>query len=134
MRRSGVPIVAAAVLIAPLTANVATATTPPPVTVLKSAGRLAGKIFISPYGSSATYANGPEIIDGTGRVIWFKAVPAGQEAADFRVQTLYGKPVLTWWQGTGLGSPDADGVDYIYDQHYKKIGEVRAKNGYTTDG
>jgi hypothetical protein len=104
------------------------------VQVLKSAGRLDGKIFISPYGSGSSYANGPEIVDGTGRVVWFQAVPVGQEAADFRAQTLYGKPVLTWWQGTGLGAPEADGVDYIYDEHYKKIGEIRAKNGYSTDG
>jgi hypothetical protein len=31
-------------------------------------------------------------------------VPTGDEASDFRTQTYDGKPVLTWWQGTGLGA------------------------------
>ncbi|MDT4919351.1 MAG: hypothetical protein QOI15_253 [Pseudonocardiales bacterium] len=109
---------------------------PPPLSILTSSGHAAGHdgaIFVSPFGRSDTYANGAEILDASGKVIWFHPVPAGQEAADFRTQTYRGKPVLTWWQGTGLGGL-ASGVDYIYDRHYRQIAEVHAGNGYTADG
>ena len=111
-------------------------TTPiaPPVTVLTGAASQAdGDIFISPFGDQSTYANGPEILSNTGKVIWFHAVPAGQEASDFRAQRYQGRPVLTWWQGTGLGGLAA-GTDYIYNDHYHQIAEVQAGNGYSADG
>jgi hypothetical protein len=112
----------------------AATTQPPPVTVLTSIADRGGDIFISPFGDPGTYANGPEILSPDGKkVIWFHAVPAGQEAADFRTQVLDGKPVLTWWQGTGLGGL-ASGVDYIYNDHYQQIAEVKAGNGYSADG
>jgi hypothetical protein len=109
-------------------------TAPPPVTILTgSASRADGDIFISPYGDQSTYANGPEILSSSGKVLWFHAVPAGEEASDFRAQTYDGKPVLTWWQGTGLGGLSA-GTDYIYNDHYKQIATVQAGNGYSADG
>ncbi len=109
-------------------------TAPPPVTVLTgSASKADGDIFISPFGDQKTYASGPEILDHEGNVVWFHAVPAGQEAADFRTQTYDGRRVLTWWQGTGLGGLSS-GADYIYNDHYQQIAEVQAGNGYTTDG
>jgi hypothetical protein len=109
-------------------------TAPPPVTVLTgSASRGDGDIFISPYGDQTTYANGPEILSRTGKVVWFHPVPAGEEASDFRTQTYAGQPVLTWWQGTGLGGLSA-GTDYIYNDHYRQIAAVQAGNGYSADG
>jgi hypothetical protein len=111
-----------------------TPTTPPPVSILKSQGNLGnGDIFISPFGATGTYANGPEIIDQKGNVVWFQQVPAGQEASDFRTQTYRGQPVLTWWQGTGLGGL-ATGTDYIYNNHYQQIAAVNAGNGLSADG
>src|ERR1700751_2248840 len=72
-----------------------TPTGPPPVTVLtQGADNGNGDIFISPFGDTSTYENGPEIIDNQGNVIWFHPVPAGQEASDFRTQTYDGQPVL----------------------------------------
>ena len=44
----------------------------------------------------------------------------GKVAADFRVQTYHGKPVLTWWEGQ-LFVGDGDGVGQIYDSSYKRI-------------
>ena len=109
-------------------------TAPPPVTVVTpGADNHNGDIFISPYGDSTTYANGPEIIDNHGNVVWFHAVPAGQEAADFRTQLYRGHRVLTWWQGTGLGGL-AQGTDYIYNDHYQQIATVNAANGLSADG
>jgi hypothetical protein len=112
-----------------------TPTSPPPVTILTSSPFVAqgGDFFISPFGDSSTYANGPEIVDAQGNVVWFKAVPAGEEASDFRVQTYDGQPVLTWWQGTGLGGLSA-GTDYIYNEHFQQIAAVNAGNGLSADG
>jgi hypothetical protein len=112
-----------------------TPTSPPPVTILTSSPFVAqgGDFFISPFGDSSTYANGPEIVDAQGDVVWFKAVPAGEEASDFRVQTYDGQPVLTWWQGTGLGGLSA-GTDYIYNEHFQQIAAVNAGNGLSADG
>jgi len=113
----------------------ATPTSPPPLTILTSSPFLAqgGDYFISPFGDATTYANGPEIVNSQGDVVWFKAVPAGQEASDFRVQTYDGQPVLTFWQGTGLGGL-ASGTDYIYNDHYQQIATVSAGNGLSADG
>ncbi len=115
-------------------AAAATPSSPPPVSILTSNGDIGrGDIFISPFGDASTYANGPEILDGHGNVVWFQAVPAGEEASDFRAQTYLGQPVLTWWQGTGLGGL-ASGTDYIYNDHYQQIATVNAGNGLSADG
>jgi Arylsulfotransferase (ASST) len=108
---------------------------PPPVTVLTDKpGSGGGDIFVSPYGDATTYANGAEILSPDARqVVWFHAAPSGQEVADFREQTYQGKPVLTFWQGTGLGGLSS-GADYIYNSAYQKIATVKAGNGYSADG
>jgi hypothetical protein len=116
------------------TASAGAPTAPPPVTILTpEAGQADGDFFISPYGDQSTYGNGPEILSPGGKVLWFKPVPAGQEAADFRVQTYHGQRVLTWWQGTGLGGL-SQGTDYIYNDHYQQIAAVNAGNDYSADG
>src|SRR5882757_6395861 len=118
-----------------ISAGIATAdpTSPPPVTVLTHGNAGKGDFFVSPFSNQSTYANGPEILDQDGNVVWFKPVPQGQEASDFRTQTYKGKPVLTWWQGTGLGGL-AKGVDYIYNDKYQQIATVQAGNGLSADG
>ena len=118
-----------------ISAGIATAdpTSPPPVTVLTHGKVGNGDFFVSPFGAQTTYANGPEILDQNGNVVWFKPVPAGQEASDFRTQTYKGQQVLTWWQGTGLGGL-AKGTDYIYNDQYQPIATVNAGNGLSADG
>jgi hypothetical protein len=133
-----VTLVVGAALIALVGASAASAaasTSPPPVTILTSSPFVAqgGDFFISPFGDASTYANGPEIINSQGDVVWFKAVPAGEEASDFRVQTYDHQPVLTFWQGTGLGGLST-GTDYIYNDHYQQIATVNAGNGLSADG
>src|SRR3984957_4028806 len=109
-------------------------TAPPPVTILTAASDISrGDLFVTPTGDTTTYANGPEILDSHGNVVWFQAVPQGQTAADFRVQTYLGQPVLTWWQGTGLGGLSS-GTDYIYNDHFQQIAAVNAGNGLSADG
>jgi hypothetical protein len=136
-------VCAAAAIAAVLAVPAATVTTaaadgtlpPPPVTVTTdTAGSAGGDIFVSPFGQAATYGNGAEILSPDGQhVVWFHAAPAGQEISDFRTQTYRGRPVLTFWQGTGLGGL-AHGTDYIYDDHYRQIAAVHAGNGQSADG
>jgi hypothetical protein len=132
-------LVAAAAAEAPALAVTATPalaapTAPPPVTILGSAGHSSrDDLFITPTGDTTQYANGPEILDRRGNVVWFQPIPAAQTAADFRVQRYRGRPVLTWWQGTGLGGL-ASGTDYIYNDHYQPIATVNAGNGLSADG
>jgi hypothetical protein len=125
---------AAIALIGASAAVAATPTAPPPVSILTSSPFVGqgGDFFISPYGDQSTYANGPEIINSQGDVLWFKSVPTGDEASDFRVQSYQGQPVLTYWQGTGLGGL-ASGTDYILNDHYQQIATVNAGNGLSAD-
>ncbi|HEY0516772.1 MAG TPA: arylsulfotransferase family protein [Solirubrobacteraceae bacterium] len=135
LRSSLLAAVAVAAALAAVAADPALAApaSPPPVTILTH-GRVGhGDFFISPFGQQSTYANGPEILDQQGNVVWFQGVPAGQEAADFRTQSYRGQPVLTWWQGTGLGGV-AKGTDYIYDRHFQPLATVNAGNGLSADG
>jgi hypothetical protein len=110
--------------------------TPPAITVLRSArGTARGLIFIAPKTTpSPTTIQGPEIVDGLGRPVWFHAIADGDQAADFRVQRYRGEPVLTWWQGQSHTGPGhGEGVDYIADSRYHLVGTVRAGNGLAAD-
>ena len=113
----------------------ASPTSPPPLTVLSQTASLGNRdIFISPGPGSSSYASGPEIIDpSNGNVVWFDPAPAGVSTADFRTQTYRGKPVLTFWQGTGFGGLST-GTDYIYNDNYQPIATVKAGNGLSADG
>ena len=107
---------------------------PPPISILSPNGAVGdGDIFVTPTGDTSNYANGPEILDANGTIKWFHPIPQGQTAADFRTQTLRGRPVLTWWQGTGFGGLSS-GIDYIYNSHYREIAALKAGNGLNTDG
>jgi hypothetical protein len=140
LRRAAAAAVATAASAVPLglslapAASAATPTAPPPVTILSSSGQSgSGDVFVAPTGDTAQYANGPEILDRQGNVVWFHAIPAGQTAADFRAQRYHGRRVLTWWQGTGLGGL-AQGTDYIYNDRYQPIATVNAGDGLSADG
>ncbi len=115
-------------------AAVAAPVAAPPVTILTArANAVRGDIFITPTGGATQYANGPEILDRRGNVVWFHAIAAGLTAADFRAQSYRGQRVLTWWQGTGLGGLSS-GTDYIYNERYQPIATVNAGNGLSADG
>ena len=127
-------LAAGAALTAPAAAVAAAPTAPPPLTFLTPNGPQGrGDIFITPTGDPNTYANGPEILNRDGNVVWFHAIPQGLTAADFRTQSYRGQPVLTFWQGTGFGGLST-GTDYIYNDHYQQIASVNAGNGLSADG
>jgi Arylsulfotransferase (ASST) len=109
-------------------------TAPPPISILTSQPNFGHgqDFFITPTGDATTYAQGPEILDTHGNVVWFHAAPAGLAATDFRTQKLWGQNVLTFWQGTENGGV-GNGTDYIYNDHYQQIATVNAGNGLQAD-
>ena len=122
------------------TASAATTTKGPAPLIVTTGAAAHGHgsdIFVTPTDdtpqTAAAFSDGAEILSRSGQKLWFHAAPSGQEDADFRPQTLDGKPVLTFWQGRDLGGL-SDGTDDIYNAHYKKIAAVHAGDGLTTDG
>jgi hypothetical protein len=105
---------------------------PPSVAVTTNTGSQApGDLFLAPYAGPGQY--GPMILDGNGRLIWFKALPAGARAADLRVQQYEGQPVLTWWQDPLAAAGRHDAGVVIADSSYRDIAIVRGGNGYQPD-
>ncbi len=91
-----------------------------------------GDIFVAPQNGPAQ--TGPMILDPHGRLVWFAPYPVRTNTliTDFRVQMLFGAPVLTWWQGktgNGLGR----GVGVILNRSYQQIATVGAQNGLAMD-
>src|SRR5436190_16193935 len=104
---------------------------PPRLVVLHRSSRDApGYVFVAPKEGRGSQV-GPEIVDDKGRPVWFHRI--SYVATDFRVQRYHGNPVLTWWQGIGIGGGEP-GVDYIADSSYHVIATVRASNGLDADG
>lgn len=104
---------------------------PPTVTVSRGPSRAPGYVFLAPYAGPGQY--GPMILDGSGRLVWFKPIPTGERAADLRVQEYEGRPVLTWWQDPYISGGRRDGAVVIADTSYRTIRVVRAGNGYQPD-
>jgi hypothetical protein len=105
---------------------------PPTVTVTSHAAPTAtGDLFLAPYSGPGQY--GPMILDESGSLVWFKALPAGARAADFRVQSYEGKPVLTWWQDPLVANGSRAAGLVIADSSYRTVAVVRGGNGYQPD-
>ena len=110
-----------------------TALTPVPISILTSHPNLArGRIFVTPTNATPGSAQGPQIVDDAGRPIWFKQLPAGEAAFDFRVQEWRGEPVITWIESKGQFSTGPT-TDYIADRHYHVLATVNAGNGLIAD-
>jgi Arylsulfotransferase (ASST) len=101
------------------------------ITTHAQPGAAAGDLLLAPYQGKGT--PGPMIAEQDGTLVWFHPLPAGEESTNFQVQQLEGKPVLTWWQGRILKVGFGQGEDVIYNSSYKRIGSVRAGNGYEAD-
>ncbi|HEY5287581.1 MAG TPA: arylsulfotransferase family protein [Solirubrobacteraceae bacterium] len=105
---------------------------PPIVDVTTNTGSQApGDIFLAPYAGPGQY--GPMILDGSGKLVWFKPIPHGARAADLRVQEYEGRPVLTWWQDPLVSGGSQDAGVVIADAAYRDVAIVRAGNGYQPD-
>ena len=105
-------------------------------------------IFVAPYAASsnpgaAVGQTGPLIADATGNPIWYDPVSKNNspQVLGFRAQTLLGRPVLTWWQGTLVGSTSGklpagtalSGEYVIANQHYQIIRTIPAPQGVGLD-
>ncbi|MCL2768625.1 MAG: arylsulfotransferase family protein [Solirubrobacterales bacterium] len=91
----------------------------------------AGDVFAAPY--SGPGQSGPMIFNSAGKLVWFRPLPTGIEATNFRVQDWEGRPVLTWWQGYIPPQGFGEGEEVIADSSYRTLAHVRAGNGYQAD-
>lgn len=109
---------------------------PPPVEVTTPARGVApGYLFAAAKngpGEDHPAQDGPMILDGEGRLVWFRPVELEErDAMDFKVQTYGGEDVLTWWEGVHSGYGRGDYI--IFDDSYEEIKRLRAGNGYEGD-
>jgi hypothetical protein len=103
---------------------------PPAVSVsTNEPGHAPGLVFLAPKGGHGQ--DGVMIVNDEGQLVWFHPTK-GRIPADFRVQTYFGKPVLTWWEGRLYGG-DGDGVAKVFDSSYRQIATVHAGKGYKLD-
>lgn len=105
---------------------------PPLATVDASApGQAPGYVFAAPYAGVGQV--GPMIFDDTGNLVWFQPLPGGIEAANLKVQSYEGHPVLTWWQGYIPPQGFGQGEEVIANSSYQQIMKFRAGNGLPAD-
>jgi hypothetical protein len=101
------------------------------ITTPAKQGAAPGDLFMAPYQGKGTA--GPMIVDQSGNLIWFHAVAKDDSATNFKVQEYDGKPVLVFWQGRILEVGFGQGEYLLYNNEYRRIGEIRAGNGYLAD-
>ena len=101
------------------------------ITTPARAGAAPGDLFLAPYQGEGSA--GPMIAEQNGQLVWFHALPGGDDASNFQVQQYEGKPVLTWWQGRILEVGFGQGEDEIYNTSYQHVATIRAGNGYHAD-
>jgi hypothetical protein len=89
-----------------------------------------GLVFVAP--RRGIGMDGLELLDGNAQLVWFRPLPKGVGATDFRPETYHGRPVLTWWEGKSSGG-HGYGVGRIFDTSYRPVATVHAGNGYQAD-
>ena len=106
---------------------------PPTVTIDQAAGSgvAPGYLFATPALGPGQY--GPMIFDSSGKLIWFRPLPGGEDAADLQTQVFHSKNDLTWWQGRTLALGYGLGEDVIANANYKTVAVVKAGNGLQAD-
>lgn len=105
---------------------------PPVIAVTtRTPSAVAEYVFSAPY--SGPGPAGPMIFDEAGNLVWFDPVPGNKAASNLQVQQLNGQPVLTWWQGYIPPQGFGEGEEIIMNSSYRRIGRVRAGNGYKAD-
>ena len=78
-----------------------------------------------------TGQSGPLILDHNLQPVWFNPIGLNALAANLKVQTYHGKPVLSWWQGTVSPSGvTTAGEDVVVDQHYRHVATLKGADGW----
>jgi hypothetical protein len=104
---------------------------PPNIVVRTRTGAVArDDLLVAP--KAGRGQNGVQIADYRGRTIYFRHIPTGSSAYDFRVQRYRGEPAITWWQGRILGGK-GQGYGVILNSAYHLVSYVKAGNGYSMD-
>jgi hypothetical protein len=103
---------------------------PPEVAVERGQAAGPGFIFVAP--KNGPGPGGPMILDRRGGLVWFKHLPKGIQAFDFKPQRYRGRPVLTWWEGHSAKGNGA-GVDVIADASYRVIARLPMPAGSLAD-
>jgi hypothetical protein len=115
---------------------------PPPITVVTPAQQTApGFIYLTPFDIGATTTTlasipasksrvGPLIVDSSGEPVWYLPL-ADETAMGLRIQQFRGKPALTWYRGTVLGSYGGD--YYVFGDTYHQLAKVKAGDGLRGD-
>jgi hypothetical protein len=88
-----------------------------------------GCTFLTP--ANGAGHDGPMIVDAAGELVWMRP-GTGKAAADLRVASLDGAPVLTWWEGdnnAGIGA----GEHIVVDASYREVGRIPGQNGRAAD-
>ena len=104
--------------------------TPPAIEVVSSTSPTPGLVFLAPKRAGAQA--GPLIVDDRGETVWSAPQTGTDVAADLRVQTYEGEPVLTWWEGQ---SAEGRGVGelVIVDRNYREVARLKTGNGRDAD-
>ena len=101
-----------------------------PLTIGTPASAVAtGLLFLTP--SVASRGDGPLIVDDVGEPAWLHPVSTSA-AANLRLASYRGEPVLTWWEGT-INGGYGQGEFVIADRGYREVARVRAANGLSGD-
>jgi hypothetical protein len=90
-----------------------------------------GDLFVAP--QAGPKQAGVELLGPYAGLIYFKPIPHGDTATDFRVQSYDGHQDLTWWQGIVSAAGVGYGEDEIYDSSYRPVATVKAGNGLRSD-
>ena len=103
---------------------------PPVVTLVQRRRGLApGLVFVAP--SSGPGQSGAMIVDNAGDLIWFHPV-RHKVLTDFKVQTLRGEPVLTWWEGKSVRGVRV-GEWVVLNAAYREVVRFSAARGLQAD-
>lgn len=100
--------------------------TPPALAVAASTpAASAGYLFVAPFTGQD---HGTALIaDDAGEPVWIYQSP--NLVMNFRPQTLFGKPVLTWWEGTVSNGLFA-GECIVMDDAYRVVQRLSTANGF----
>ena len=78
-----------------------------------------------------TGQSGPLILDHNLQPVWFDPIGVNALAANLKVQSYKGQPVLSWWQGVVSASGDTtSGEDVVVDQHYRHVATLKGADGW----